>query len=93
MKTTNLIKALEKSGIKIECCERWGVDYGANTKVRQSDEYFGDNGKYKIHFYDQDGFASCVLVMRMQEERDIMRDYFPGYFADSIKDAIRLMNR
>lgn len=91
MKVKNLVKALEKIGVKIEVSQRQVYDYFENKYTMTTPEYFGDNGKNKIHFYEQDGEVVCCQVMGIRQHNDSQSDYFPGYFARSIKSAINGM--
>lgn len=88
MKTKNLIKALEKIGVEIKVDQREVYDHFEKKYTKTTPNYYGDNGKNKINFYDQGGEVVCCQVMGIKSNNCYMSDYFPGYFARSIKSAI-----
>lgn len=49
--------------------------------------YVAVNGKV-LTWIDQDGLATCTKVAREGERDDAMTDYFVGYYARTIKEAI-----
>jgi hypothetical protein len=91
MKTKNLIKALEKIGVELKVDQRRVYDHFAKEYQMSTPNYYGDNGKNKISFYDQGGEVVCCQVMGIRCENDYMSDYFAGYFARTIKSAINGM--
>jgi len=87
MKTQSLIKAIEKSGIKVEKNVRDFLDYDGIPG--QSISYFAKGNRYKVHWHESEGNADCVQVQQLHESNDSMTDYFPGYWANTIKQVIR----
>lgn len=94
MKTATLKKAIEKIGLSLEVKENWGHDLvnfqtKDYEKVRRNDTYICIGRKYRLEWTDDKGEADCVHLCPIGEQRDISRDYFPGYFCHTIKSAIR----
>jgi hypothetical protein len=91
MKISNVVKALEKSGLKIE---------------KEIVHKFPDNtcnilwscisGKYIASFYEQDhdkGNVDSICVERLCDRNDAMTDYFPGTFYHTIKSLINTLTK
>lgn len=76
MLTKSLINALHKAGY---CVYRDGRSHGAEGRV------------YHVTWLDQDGVAICAQVKRMSDHNDSQTDYFPVFFADSIKQIVRYL--
>lgn len=91
MKTERLLKALEKAGIKIIRKQNKYYDHFSGEYKLNSAEYFGDNGKDKIHFFDQDGEVVGCQIMGIKQNNDSQRDYFPGSFYHTIKSIVEVM--
>jgi hypothetical protein len=92
MRTINVIKSLEKQGWKVEIKQREIYDHFEKKYVLNSKEYFCNNGRNKCHFYDQEGIAVCVQIQKSNEKNDSQSDYFPGFFAKTIKSIVDGMN-
>lgn len=88
MQTKNLIKALKKIGLDVEIEQRKAYDHFAKEYVMTTPQITAQNERNKICFYDQDGSVVCCQVMGVKQDNDYMTDYFPGYFARTIKSAI-----
>lgn len=76
MLTKSLINALHKASY---CVYRDGRSHGAEGRV------------YHVNWLDQDGVAICAQVKRISERNDSQTDYFPGFYADSIKQIVRYL--
>lgn len=92
MKTQNLIKALEKLGMKVEVQERYYVSMITNRKEIDC-SYYCTDGKKKVQFRDQEGRAICVQCQLIGQSNNYMTDYFPGFFAKTIKQVINHFQR
>jgi len=92
MKTSRLIKALEKAGLRVENVKRSFYDHFTSDYKESRNEYFCKNDKNKVHWYDQDGSAICVQIMGIKQNNDSQSDYFPGYFCKSIKQVVNGMD-
>jgi hypothetical protein len=81
MKHKSLVKALEKAGFTI------GRPFAHSDRA---DAFRVQNGKNILSWYFQNDNAICVHACTMQEaqDRDSMRDYFPGSYCHTIKAAI-----
>jgi hypothetical protein len=88
MKTERLKKALEKAGIKVEMSQRECYDHITKQYEKCSPVYYAENNRNKIHWYDQQREVVCCQIMGKKENNDSQSDYFPGFFARSIKMAI-----
>ena len=88
MQTSRLIKAIQKVGIEIKDLSQEIRDWRTGEKKTRR-EYVAYGPKYKVHWYDQEGSAICVSVRTKNEHIDCSRDYFPGRFAHTIKDAVK----
>lgn len=75
MKSSNLRRAFEKAGLS--------VVGGIN-----SSKYSVKAERYHATWYDQEGEACCVCVTRNGEFSDAQTDYFPGFYANTIKQAV-----
>lgn len=87
MKTTSLIKAIEKAGIKVKDLSEELTDMFTQEKYMRR-QYIAFGPKYKVHWYDQKGSAICVQIQRLNDENDSQKDHFPGWFAHTIKEVI-----
>lgn len=82
MKITNLIKRLEKAGMKIEQNSNGQYYCQSSTRVCSFYKNGGDS--------DQ---AICVNIRRINDHHDYMSDYHAGFFVDTIKDAIKYLTQ
>ena len=80
MQTKSLIRALEKAGFIVTSSP------GRSTISR---DYYCEGKTHKAHWWDQEGYIVCVQVQRKNEHNDSQTDYFPGYFATTIKQVIQ----
>lgn len=92
MKTSSLKKAIEKMGFKVMESQRPFRNILTGQMDNGRSEFYAQGNKYKVHWYDQEGSAICVQVQKIGDENDSQSDYFPGYFADTIKEIIRSLN-
>ena len=78
MKVTNAIKKLEKAGCKV-------INEGSRYSARRENDIveFIQNGGGS----DQ---AICIRIMSVNDQDDIMTDYFAGTYCDNLSQAIRL---
>lgn len=88
MKTVSLIKALVKHGLIVLKRDRECIDHLSGEKSIGDSGYFCAGKLYKVHWYDQEGEVICAQVQRVEESNDGQSDYFPGYFADTIKEIV-----
>jgi hypothetical protein len=79
MKLARLKKAIEKAGLKVS---QSGNRYHVEGK-----------GKYYGSFIEQNDEAICVSVCHVNEKPDIMTDYFPQFYMDTIKGFIHWMTK
>lgn len=87
MKTKNLIKALEKNGLQAVLEEKTHRDYfEGGTWVSRL--YVCKGRKKKVTWHDQDGNVTSAQVQKHSERNEIESDYFPGYFAHTIKEIL-----
>lgn len=87
MKTTSLIKAIEKAGIHVKDLSEERTDMFTKEKYI-SRAYIAFGPKYKVHWHDQKGSATCIQIQRLNDRNDSQRDHFPGWFAHTIKEVI-----
>lgn len=93
MKTSSLIKALEKHGLTVEMKQDTVFDFITQERVLCSPEYWVTGNAHKVHWYDQNGSAVCVQVQKNGQYNDSQRDYFPGFFANTIKIVIKYLTQ
>ncbi len=77
MKAKQLIRAIEKTGIKVEVNENHGEARGE---------------KYVVSFYIQGESAICVNVRRYNDVSDMMTDYHAGFFSKTIKRTVEYIS-
>jgi len=84
MKTKSILKALEKVGLKAETSYHGpNLHYLCKTQKRKLSWYAnGDTGE-----------AHCVHVSRLNDEWRPDIDSFPGFFVDTIKEAIKYLTK
>jgi hypothetical protein len=92
MKTKSLVKALEKVRLNVESKENILRDW-ITGEVGIQKEYWCKGKKDRVHWYDQEGNAVCVKVQKIGECDDSQRDYFPGFFADTIKEVVMWLTK
>lgn len=89
MKNTNLVRALEKIGLKVECIQRYDIDGNATN------QHFVCVGKRnKCDWFLQPhncGEVFSVQAMRLNENNDYQSDYFAGSFYRVIKHLVKVM--
>ena len=78
MKTSSVLKAFAKIG------------YQPITDGKR--RYSFVNEKHEVYFINQEGEATCLHVRRLEDESDVMTDYFAGWFPHSLKNAIAYFN-
>jgi hypothetical protein len=81
MKNTSIINRFKKAGYTVSTS-----DNGNKFEVVSNDS------KRICSWYDQSGSAICVHVQRTSEQSDPHTDYFPGYFCDTIKQAVNYVS-
>ena len=79
MNHNRLVKALEKHGLKVQ--------------TNNDHNYFCIGKRDKVSWFLQDGEAKCVQVMGIKEANDSMTDYFPGFFARTIKIVVEYLTK
>lgn len=91
MQTKNLIKALERIGLKVESSQRKIYDYFAQQYTMSSIQYTAKSKNKTLSFFNQDGLVVGCKVRRNTDNDEIESDYCAGYFVDTIKSAINGM--
>lgn len=79
MKTSTLLKKIQKAGFKAE------------IKQDSHRQYIAQNGRNIITFYSQDDEAICLHCGYEGQEADSMTDYFPGTFAKNGKQLVTFL--
>lgn len=94
MKVKSVVRALEKAGYKVHRKERRVMDFRTN-KPFMDVSYYAENEKYICTFHPcyENERAECVNIKSHGEERDLMTDYFPGFYPRTIKHLIESMER
>ena len=103
MKLANLIKALEKAGCKIDVVRHRSAEQLRNAGCEHVEgdiwHYLCENNKVnslatmKCDWYitGSEDYVDTVQVMAIYQNNDIMTDYFPGRFCDTIKRIVKMM--
>ncbi len=84
MKISNAIKKLEKVGFKV-----------TNDEELRSQLFVArrENSTHVVEFMKNGGNSdqvTCIRVKRVNDQDDIMTDYFAGVWCDNITQAIRV---
>lgn len=74
VKNKSLVNAIKKAGYTVE--------------TTRDDHYSAKNGRAVLSWHLQGDYAICVLCSVLGDQRDTMTDYFPGYYARTIKLAV-----
>jgi hypothetical protein len=87
MKNQRLINAISKAGFEVK-----------KSQDSMTILYIASNGDLFVSWWvsiaSTDGRAQCVHCGRFSDPSDSMIDYFPGYFARTIKSAVNhLINK
>ena len=88
VQTTRLIKALEKAGYEVKMTQSAIYDHDSGGYVLSSKSYFCDSENRNLTWHDQNGYVVCLHAKHKSQIADSQSDYFPGYFVDTIKQAI-----
>lgn len=73
MQHIRLENALKKAGFKIQT---------------DSKRHSATNGNKVVRWREQDGSAICVNCGKLDDPSDSQIDYFPGFYARTIKEAV-----
>ena len=79
MKNKTLTNALNKAGLNVIAIEE-----GRQYKAIKGDKF--------VSWIVQNDSALCVNCGRLSDPSDSMIDYFPGFYAHSIKQAVNFFN-
>lgn len=77
MKQKSLVSQLEKAGLKVET---------------EDNHFFccvSKNNKRILEWYEQEGFAICLVIRRHNDISDSITDYSAGYGVSTIKHALK----
>ncbi len=91
MKITNLVKALEKSGLTVEKKVLHKFQDGSFNHL-----YICRSNKRRAEWHEQShdkGEIQSVYICAINDKDDLMSDYFPGTFYDTIKSVVNALHR
>lgn len=60
----------------------------AGEPEREGNKYSLFVGQHLVEFRDEDGRASLLHIRRAEDEPDLMTDYFPGWWPNTVKAAV-----
>jgi hypothetical protein len=74
MKHSNLLRAVQQAGFQV-------ISHDHH-------HYESTNGNQLLEWIEKEGEANCVRCGHVNDPRDIMTDYFPGWKPKTIKQAV-----
>lgn len=103
-KNKSLVNAMIKAGFTVEeipgrqsheSMRQHGVkdDKDVTPEERTASQFVVKNGNRIVTWYVQGDRAHCVHCSNVNDQRDLMTDYFPGSFAHTIKGAVEYLKR